>query len=129
MTVPMTFKTKFSPIERTEQELVLPTYFIGSAPTGGKSASWGRGHPQYVSIVPNNVYAKLGAAMYKVMEAILKNIENRLATLATGVLEDVDPFSGFLLCRILFMPSLEQLDLTEWKQFEQLILEKMGWQH
>ena len=31
-------------------------------------------HPQYVEIVSNNIYAKFGAAMTKMMEAIGKEI-------------------------------------------------------
>ena len=30
-------------------------------------------HPQYVQIVSNNIYAKFGAAMTNIMEAILKS--------------------------------------------------------
>ena len=31
-------------------------------------------HPQYVEIVSNNIYAKFGAAMTNIIEAIRKNI-------------------------------------------------------
>ena len=48
-------------------------------------------------------------------------IENRLATLVRGLLGNVGALSVFELCGIMFMPSLEQLGLTECKQFEQLM--------
>ena len=48
-------------------------------------------------------------------------IENRLATLVSGLLGNVGDLSVFVLCRIMFMQSLAQLGLTEWKEFEQLI--------
>ena len=78
---------------------------------------------QYVQIVSNNIYAKFGAAMANIMEAIWKKynfIENRLATLVSRLLGNEDALS-VILCRIMFMPSLAQLGLIEWKQFEQTI--------
>ena len=64
----------------------------------------------------NNVYAKFGAAMTKIMELISKETlfhRNRLATLVIGLLGNVGDLSFFILCPIMFMPSLTQLGLTE----------------
>ena len=48
-------------------------------------------------------------------------VENRLATLVRGLLGNVGPLSVFVLCCIMFMPSLAQLGFTECKQLEQII--------
>lgn len=53
----------------------------------------------------------------KIMDPIKKKIfiENRLATVASDFLGNVGSLSPFALCPKVFMPSLAQLLLTEWK--------------
>lgn len=55
-------------------------------------------HPQYFTIVLNNIGTKCGAATPNVMEAIKNNfIENNLATLITGLFQDDDTQSSLTI--------------------------------